>query len=347
MDKFFARRYEIKKSVVTVCVAAVLSLVLLTGCAAQGPAPQEAPASSEAVEEEPVQAEEEPAEAAEIPSAEEPENAEEAAQETPFDEYNAAISDYLLSEAGADYEPADASLPVIDIFKIDDEDPEDIKVWGRFWLMNYNLRGTTLMNRSGGEYPGIVHLKKTDDGVAAVSMDVVEDGENYGDSLKEIFDTEELMNAYIMSDGDFRDALVAAVIKYCGETGNEVKAVSEYGWDPYPVSFDEEFFLEYPDLADKWVSEDKQMTMNIADPDGGNVYEITIEEEQDGTAVVYSIYGEYEMSTGNLYYWDFWTGEKDGESDSVNEEGWFAVNEDNTLSWFRGGEETARFSRAE
>ena len=37
------------------------------------------------------------------------------------------------------------------------------------------------------------------------------------------------MNAYIMSDGDFRDALVAAVIKYCGETGNEVKAVSEYG----------------------------------------------------------------------------------------------------------------------
>ena len=143
-----------KKSVVTVCIAAVLSLALLAGCAAQAPAPQEAPASSEAVDEEPEQAEEEPAEEAEISSAEEPENAEDAAQETPFDAYNDAIADYLLSEAGADYEPADASLPVIDIFKIDDEDPEDIKVWGRFWLMNYNLRGTTLMNRSGGEYPG-------------------------------------------------------------------------------------------------------------------------------------------------------------------------------------------------
>ena len=72
-----------KKSVVTVCIAAVLSLALLAGCAAQVPAPQEAPASSEAVDEEPEQAEEEPAEEAEISSAEEPENAEDASKMQP------------------------------------------------------------------------------------------------------------------------------------------------------------------------------------------------------------------------------------------------------------------------
>ena len=63
-------------------------------------------------------------------------------------------------------------------------------------LLNYDLRGTTLMTRSGGVYPGLIHLKADGDTVEAVSMDQVQDGADYDASAEEIFGVdEELLDA--------------------------------------------------------------------------------------------------------------------------------------------------------
>ena len=48
--------------------------------------------------------------------------------------YIQPIWEYMKENMGKNYEPADLMLPEFDLLREDDSDPEDIKVWGRFWL---------------------------------------------------------------------------------------------------------------------------------------------------------------------------------------------------------------------
>ena len=262
------------------------------------------------------------------------------------DPYQQAIWEYFRTKIVPGYAKADISLPIFDVFRTDDSDPEDVKVWGSFWVMNYNLRGTTLMTRSGGAYPGCFHLKEDGDGFTVTNVEFVADGTDEAESVDNIFGAdEELKAAFAASSEDFNDALLNSVNIYKEKTGIEIKAYEDFGWDPVPLVFDEAFILEYPTLSGSWSAD--RFTAEIQDPlEGGTVYEIKITETtEDGAVINYSLNGQYEMSTDTLYYWDGWITNAEGDDIDNFAEGSFVLNEDNSLVWSREDAEDVVFVR--
>lgn len=270
------------------------------------------------------------------------------------DPYYAPICSYLMENCGSNYEPEDIQIPVVQVLRVDDSNPEDIKVWGNFEIMNYDLRGTTLMTRSGGTYPGLIHLKADGDAVEAVSMDQVKDGSDYDASVDEIFGVdEELLDAFWgMRDEDTQDALTDAIRWYSEDTGIDIRAFEDYGWDPVAIYDEADVAFDYPDIAGSWVSEDVDASMEVTDPGEGSVYEIAITlNEDDGSTVQFMIYGQYEVSTDTLYYWNGSVTMDSGEGAEdlgYEAEGELKILEDGSINWYNASDDwEILFVRAE
>lgn len=152
------------------------------------------------------------------------------------DPYFDAILDYMRKTEGESFDPSQVMIPAFILLEEDASDPEDIKVWGNFWIFNYDLEGTTLMMQSGGEAPGLIHLKKTDDGYEVTSMDRVGDGSNYDPDIERIFGVKKELLDAIRYDHDDLDTVRADYIRmYSEESGIEITAFQDYGWDPVPI----------------------------------------------------------------------------------------------------------------
>ena len=78
---------------------------------------------------------------------------------------DAAVVDYLVNVIGKSYAEGELCITSPFIVSADYGNPEDVKVWGDFWVFNYNQSGDTLKTVSGGNHPGLMHLKKTDKGI--------------------------------------------------------------------------------------------------------------------------------------------------------------------------------------
>lgn len=255
-----------KKMIVSLLLASLVGASVMTGCASgtqQGstsaaPAAEEsgkeaeaqdsatadaaAQAAEDAASAEAAQTEADQAETAQTAAT--AETAADRAQALPAFRYTGedpcgeAVCLYLRDTFAADYDPADVMIPSIDILEEDLSDPEDCKVWGNFWIMNYSLEGSTLMMESGGQYPGLMHLKKTDDGYEVTSMDLVKDGSEYSTSVEEIFGAREgLADRFRTScESENQEEARAALLRmYVQDTGLEVTAYQDYGWDPVPL----------------------------------------------------------------------------------------------------------------
>ena len=153
------------------------------------------------------------------------------------DEYTLAAEKKVL-EFTSNYEPADVSQPVVNIVSTDDKDPDDIKVYGGFWVLNYNLDGDILECVSGGSYPGCIHMKKTEKGLEATDFEVMEDGENGKESLIKICGGDEELALKVMNaselDEETRKQDMQAYVK---ANKLDIKGYKDYGWDA--VYFDE------------------------------------------------------------------------------------------------------------
>ena len=143
-----------------------------------------------------------------------------------------AVIHYLISEIGKNYDLSDVCIPSISIVGIDTDNPEDISVWGDFWIFNYKLDNDTLLTQSGGSHPGRIHLKKSDDGYTVTSMDSVADGEDNEQSAKEIFasryDDFHQINANQEEREKIRQQFISDYVK-----ANQlpIKKVKDFGWD--------------------------------------------------------------------------------------------------------------------
>ena len=102
------------------------------------------------------------------------------------DDAMAAIGRYM-TEIGADYTPGEHCIPYCLVAGTEEENPEDIRVWGDFHVENYNQAGDTLKAVSGGSHPGCMHVKKTDDGFEVFQFDAVGDGSDFTPTAKAIF----------------------------------------------------------------------------------------------------------------------------------------------------------------
>ena len=144
---------------------------------------------------------------------------------------NAAMEDYLVNAIGKNYAEAEHCIPCPFIISTDDGNKDDVLVWGDFWVFNYDIAGDTLKTKSGGNHPGLMHLKKTDNGFEVTNFEEVEDGAGNLESAKRIFG--EHFDAFweINSNAEKRENMrLQLVADYVKKHNLPVKMLQDYGW---------------------------------------------------------------------------------------------------------------------
>lgn len=140
---------------------------------------------------------------------------------------------YLIDTLGVNYTDYDVCIPCPVIICEEFEDKQDLKIYGDFWIFNYNLEGETLMNTSGGSYPGCIHIKDDGGKYEVTEIEIVGDGSDFDPTAKKIFGNyyEDFLKA--SSDTEGREKLRAQIIaNYVAANNLKITAYQDYGWDP-------------------------------------------------------------------------------------------------------------------
>ena len=144
---------------------------------------------------------------------------------------NAAVNDYLVNVIGKNYAEAEYCIPSPFIISMDEGNKDDVLIWGDFWVFNYDIAGDTLKTVSGGNHPGLMHLKKTDKGFEVTSFDAVEDGAGNMESAKRIFGDNFDAFWELNSNQEKReDVRLHFIADYVKKHNLPVKMVQDYGW---------------------------------------------------------------------------------------------------------------------
>ena len=145
--------------------------------------------------------------------------------------YFPAIDRYLVDVVGKLYAEGELCVPIHPIVTVDERNGEDILVWGDFWVFNYNQVGDTLKCVSGGNHPGLMHIRQTENGFEVTGFDQVEDGSRYLPSAKKIFGKKYNTFHTINSDAEARERLRAeGLAVYAKKHNLSVTMYQDYGW---------------------------------------------------------------------------------------------------------------------
>ena len=145
--------------------------------------------------------------------------------------YFPAIERYLAEQIGSHYGKGEHCVPFHSIVGVDERNAEDILVWGDFWVFNYNQVGDTLKCVSGGNHPGLMHIRQTQKGFEVTAFDQVEDGSRYLPTAKKIFGEKYNTFHAINSDEQKREKLRAEVLSdYVKKHKLTVSLYQDYGW---------------------------------------------------------------------------------------------------------------------
>ena len=105
-------------------------------------------------------------------------------------------------------------------------------MWGDFWVFNYKQDGDTLKTVSGGDHPGMMIVKKNENGEFVVaSFEQVEDGAGNLESAKRIFG--EMYDAFhsLNSNEEAREKVRAkSIANYVKANNLPVKYYQDFGW---------------------------------------------------------------------------------------------------------------------
>ena len=145
--------------------------------------------------------------------------------------YGPAIDRYLVNEIGKHYTQGDYCVPVSAIVAIDDSNAEDVRVWGDYWVFNYNQVGDTLKCISGGSHPGLMHLKQAENGFGVTAFDPVEDGSQYLPTAQKIFgDKFDAFQALHSNDSKRESLRAGALADYVRKHGLKATLYQDFGW---------------------------------------------------------------------------------------------------------------------
>lgn len=129
--------------------------------------------------------------------------------------YFPAIHRYLVDSISVQYAEADIRVPLPTVVAVDESNGEDIKVWGEFWVMNFNQSGDTLKMISGGSHAGLMHIRQTEKGYTVTGFEQVGDGSLFMKTAKKIF-------------GDKYDAFMAVYSDHEKRNRHHEDLLSEY-----------------------------------------------------------------------------------------------------------------------
>ena len=144
------------------------------------------------------------------------------------DPVEAAVYQYMVEEVSKSYDKTDVSIPTVSIVHVDYTPEDEILVYGDFWIDNYNIKGDTLRDISGGNYPGVIHLSKD---YVVTAFDQVANGGDFDASAKELFGDYYDDFIAVYNDSDARAELRrATVTDYVNFNGLDVKQYKDKGW---------------------------------------------------------------------------------------------------------------------
>lgn len=154
------------------------------------------------------------------------------ADEAVAETYLTAVDRYLTDSVGCHYLAGEVCIPCYDYLVVDEGKADDILVWGDFSVFQYDQHGDTLKTVSGGNHPGLMHVKKDADGhFEVVSFEPVEDGAAWESSAKRIFG--EKYDAFVEACSDNakrEEARKKAVSAYVTAHDLAVKRIQDEGW---------------------------------------------------------------------------------------------------------------------
>ncbi len=143
---------------------------------------------------------------------------------------------YLIDTLQSNFNENEVCIPCPVLVYEDFEDKQDIKIYGDFWVFNYYLDGETMMNSSGGSFPGCIHIKDNGGDYEVTSFEMVGDGNQFEPTAKKIFGDHYDDFMKITNDTEGRDKLLAQIIaNYVAANELKVTAIKDFGWDPVPL----------------------------------------------------------------------------------------------------------------
>ena len=142
-----------------------------------------------------------------------------------------AVDDYLVNEIGQNYRQGDVCIPCAFVVNADESNMDDILVWGDFWVFNFDIAGDTLKCVSGGDHPGLMHVKKTENGFEVTSFDAVADGADNMPSAKRIFgDKYDAFWEFNSNQEKREEGRLRTIAEYVKKHKLPVKLLQDYGW---------------------------------------------------------------------------------------------------------------------
>ena len=162
----------------------------------------------------------------------------------PFADENpvmAAVTEYLVT-ADLGYETPEGGVLIPAPIVLKEEAGEtEATLWGNFWIFAYKLNGNILECTAGGANAGVMKLEKKDGAWKVISLEVAEDGENFGDSIRAFASgDEELEKEYYLSsdatDGYLPQYRRSFIVEYINANHLDIAAYQDYGWEPVGVT---------------------------------------------------------------------------------------------------------------
>ena len=142
-----------------------------------------------------------------------------------------AISDYLVKEIGSLYSPGELCIPVLMMVSTEEVSEDQARVWGDFWVFNYNQAGDTLKTVSGGNHSGLMTVQKQGDKLTVTSFEQTEDGAGNEASAKRIFGKHFDIYQNMHSNEDVREAVRKEQLKeYVRQHNLNVRYYQDFGW---------------------------------------------------------------------------------------------------------------------
>ena len=138
----------------------------------------------------------------------------------------AAISDYLVSEIGKQYQKGELCIPTLMMIH-----EEDGLFMGDFWVMWYNVVGDTLKCVSGGNHAGAMTMSKEDGKYKVTGFEQTVDGAGNVASAKRIFGSYYDIYENVHSSEQVRKAVRKGQLQeYVKNNNLKVRYYQDYGW---------------------------------------------------------------------------------------------------------------------
>lgn len=150
--------------------------------------------------------------------------------------YLTAIENYLTDSIGSHYGSGDVCIPSIVVIGVDSTQTDDMKVWGDYWVYRYTVVGDTLKMQSGGNHPGLMHVRKADLGYEVTAFDAVGDGSEFLPSARRIYGDKFRDFQAVQADQNTRERVRAAgIADYAQRNGLAVKYYQDADWPAQPL----------------------------------------------------------------------------------------------------------------